>query len=227
MKTAQEYTAEALDKLNAGFPTKAAKKKAAEQLSRAYELISEKIRHAHYEVANARWPYESRFKAGQHSNEEIMRGDNLTEAGRACVCYWNETALPSELHHYREEKHREAAAIVPGAPEDIAQLVEIRKAVKAAEVLPARKAEENPRAEMAQKTISEIMEKRRAQYAEALDLGRIFGGLRVTANVHQVINQYGTVFLRVFYFLNGKFTPLAVIVAAADTLEREKKGNAA
>jgi hypothetical protein len=38
-----------------------------------------------------------------------------------------------------------------------------------------------------------------------------------------VTNQYGHTFLRTFYFLAGVMTPLNVIIAAAEELERRKK----
>ena len=72
-------------------------------------------------------------------------------------------------------------------------------------------------------TVVDMIKRRTAQYHEAVELGRLFGGLRVSVTPHLVTNEFNTTFTRCFYFLEGKFTPLSVIMAAADTLAREKE----
>jgi hypothetical protein len=72
-------------------------------------------------------------------------------------------------------------------------------------------------------TVVDLIERRMAQYHEAVELGRLFGGLPVSVTPHQVTNEYNTTFTRCFYYLAGKFTPLSVIMAAADKLAREKE----
>ena len=72
-------------------------------------------------------------------------------------------------------------------------------------------------------TVVDMIKRRTAQYHEAVELGRLFGGLNVSATPHLVTNEFNTTFTRCFYYLNGKFTPLSVIMAAADTLAREKE----
>jgi hypothetical protein len=57
----------------------------------------------------------------------------------------------------------------------------------------------------------------------AIVLGTIFNGLPVQAHTHQVTNQYGTTFLRTFYYLFGDLTPLNIIIAAAEELARREK----
>jgi hypothetical protein len=45
----------------------------------------------------------------------------------------------------------------------------------------------------------------------------------VSVTPHHVTNQFGTSFIRCFYYLDGKMTPLNIIMAAAGQLEREKE----
>jgi len=73
-------------------------------------------------------------------------------------------------------------------------------------------------------TVTDMIKRRTAQYHEAVELGKLFGGLPVSVTPHLVTNEYNTTFTRCFYYLNGKFTSLAVILAAAAKLEEEKVG---
>ena len=73
-------------------------------------------------------------------------------------------------------------------------------------------------------TVTDMIKRRTAQYHEAVELGKLFGGLPVSVTPHLVTNEYNTTFTRCFYYLNGKFTSLAVILAAASKLEEEKVG---
>jgi hypothetical protein len=67
-----------------------------------------------------------------------------------------------------------------------------------------------------------MIKRRTAQYHEAVELGRLFGGLPVSVTPHLVTNEHNTTFTRCFYYLAGKFTPLSVIMAAADKLASEQ-----
>jgi hypothetical protein len=71
--------------------------------------------------------------------------------------------------------------------------------------------------------VKNLLEMRTAQYNRAIDLGRLFNYLPVSVTPHYVTNQYNTSFIRCFYYLNGKMTPLNIIMAAAGQLEREKE----
>ena len=57
------------------------------------------------------------------------------------------------------------------------------------------------------------MERLQVRYLEAIDLCELVGdeGFRMkglSANSHYVTNEHGTTFLRTFYYLQGKLTPL-------------------
>jgi hypothetical protein len=71
--------------------------------------------------------------------------------------------------------------------------------------------------------VKNLFETRMAQYNRAIDLGRLFNYLPVSVTPHHVTNQFGTSFIRCFYYLDGKMTPLNIIMAAAGQLEREKE----
>lgn len=125
--------------------------------------------------------------------------------------------VPFDLHQVRGAKH---AALFGAEWNRVALLVDLRAAIKGAEI----KRVENPnKAEVELKgrviaTIEEEMARIGAQYAEAIDLGRTLKGLPVTARTHYVTNEFGTTFLRTFWFLNGKMVRFNVIAAAYEAL---------
>lgn len=134
--------------------------------------------------------------------------------------YW---AIPFDLYQIRE-KHMRLFDLALHA--DLDKLVALRAELKEMDVIkPAPKSDrvEKKHKEVA-KTVHEMIEKRMAQYHEAIEIGRLFGGLPVSATPHLVTNEHGTTFTRCFYYLDGKMTPLAVIMAASDALAREKEG---
>ena len=197
--------AEAL--LEAGFATKTAQKKAQGYLGQAYsdvrDIVMERVRCTYAPGA-----------------------DHTDEQWSAYVAKLEEYDLPFELHQVRERHIDKAVAFCECEAWAIRALINSRTLVKDEPIKkaePKQKAVEQEYKERVELSIMELMEKRRTQYEEALDLGREFGGLKVTANVHGVVNQYGTFFIRAFYFLNGRMTPLSVIVAAAQALAREEE----
>lgn len=125
-----------------------------------------------------------------------------------------------DLHNWKP-KHSVAYAWSAEVPA-IEQLVELRATIKAAPVNSPVRAEPSPYQVRAEKTLSELIELRQSQYLNAINLGEVFNGLPVHANTHRVTNDCGTTFLRTFYYLAGRFTPLSVIIAAAEELERRK-----
>lgn len=71
-------------------------------------------------------------------------------------------------------------------------------------------------------SLADLMQRRGEQYAHAVKLGEVFGGMPVTANTHWVVNEHGHGFWRTFWYLDGELTPLNVLVAAHQELERRK-----
>ncbi|CAM3841931.1 hypothetical protein VRRI112168_02770 [Vreelandella rituensis] len=207
LEQAQIRTDKALAALDAGFRSKSAQKDANDKLNRAFDLL----RNAFSTVVWA-----------------LFEGDRETADHETWTAFITSTVdpydLPFDLHHVRDRHIAKTRELSDDIANRMAFLLETRAAVKAApieKVTPKKQPSEyQVKAEM---TLKELIEKRKAQYLEAIELGRIFNGLPVYANTHSVINQHGTWFLRTYYYLNGKMTPLNVIIAAAEALEREKK----
>lgn len=202
---AQACTDRALAKLDAGFTAKARQKEANDQLNRAYNELQQLIHAAACDLAN--------------------KVDPNRENQEAWSSKVNEYDMPFDLHHVRERHITKTRELVGDDVADrIAFLIETRAAVKAEPIQKVEPKAPSAYQVKAEKSIMELIEKRESQYLEAIDLGRIFEGLPVSANSHWVVNQYGTGFVRTFYYLSGKLTPLNVIIAAAQTLAREAEG---
>jgi hypothetical protein len=183
--------------LEAGFTSKAGQKGALDQLNRATNILKG-------EVQELTWNFK-----GDKSREEAME-----------KAYW----MNLDLHVWNQKRRDELLSYLPEA-EAIADkfddLAALRQAIKSAEIVKAeRKADE--RVEAVQSTIRKMMELRKSQYARGLELHEIFGNLRVSANVHMVRNQHGTTFIRAFYYMDGKLTPLNMILAVAQEIQRRE-----
>ncbi|QAY01273.1 hypothetical protein ZPAH1_orf00258 [Aeromonas phage ZPAH1] len=104
------------------------------------------------------------------------------------------------------------------------QVVAVIETVKSAEInVPAPKVNEKEVA--IKESIMDIMKRRGEQYNRCLHLDEVFGSMCVTANVHIVHGHKGTVFLRAFYYVLGRLTPLSVIIAAMEESARREKAN--
>ena len=148
----------------------------------------------------------------RENNREFLR--SLTEEK-----YW---AIPLDLHQIRD-KHTHLFDEVHHA--NLNELVTLRVLLKLIPVVKPEPKSDRITAKQAEvtATVVDMIKRRTAQYHEAVELGRLFGGLNVSVTPHLVTNEFNTTFTRCFYFLEGKFTPLSVIMAAADTLAREKE----
>jgi hypothetical protein len=162
-----------------------------------------------------------------NSGYEVIRADNqtwqLAEETRATDDdFW---AVPFDLHQIRDKHTR---LFKEDLHADLANLVELRKLFKNTPVVKPAPKSDRITAKQAEvtATVVDLIERRMAQYHEAVELGRLFGGLSVSVTPHVVTNEFNTTFTRCFYFLEGKFTPLSVIMAALDTLKREEKNHA-
>lgn len=190
------------------FTSKSQQKAQLSILARQYEKLRDRVQGAILSEADARFP--DRADVTQWT----LRHAFINDAG-----YWD---IPLYPHQWRE-RH---ASIVkdPAVLDEILGVLEGIKAVKAQPIVKvAPKAD--PREVKIRESILELMARRKQQYARALDIGDIFGGLPVTANVHVVVNARGTRFLRAFYYLAGEFTPVNVIIAAAQERERKEASN--
>ena len=131
-------------------------------------------------------------------------------------------AIPFDLHQIREKHFR---LFDEAHHAELTDLMTFRVLLKELEVVKPAPKTDRITAKQAEvtETVVDLIERRMAQYHEAVELGRLFGGLPVSVTPHQVTNGYNTTFTRCFYYLDGKFTPLQVIMAAADKLAREKE----
>jgi len=131
-------------------------------------------------------------------------------------------AIPFDLHQIRDKHFR---LFDESHHADLTDLITFRVLLKELEVVKPAPKSDRITAKQAEvtETVVDLIERRMAQYHEAVELGRLFGGLPVSVTPHQVTNEYNTTFTRCFYYLAGKFTPLSVIMAAMDTLAREKE----
>lgn len=168
------------------------------------------------------------FAAKSHQKEalgylnrayETIRENNREYVYTSGFSIWD---IPFDLHQIRT-KHLHLFSEDQG--HDLDKLVELRALLKELPVV--KPAPKNDRVTSKQNEVTEVVvdliKRRMAQYHEAVELGRLFGGLPVSVTPHQVTNEYNTTFTRCFYYLAGKFTPLSVIMAAADKLAREKE----
>jgi hypothetical protein len=193
--------ADAVEAVAASFPSKAAQKAALDKLNRAYTAARDVVRDLIIDDANARWP--------NHCDERTAHFDR-----------WD---MPFDLHQVRDKHVIVATYWDLRAANIITALAALRAEVKAAPVVKVEKADAalTEKAEQVQRSIRDEMERLGKMYAHALEVGRLFNNLPVTANVHMVTNQFGTRFLRAFYYLDGKRMPLNLIIAAAQQLADE------
>lgn len=191
MRTPTDYLADAAAAFEAGFISKAAQKRALDDLNRAYSRARD-------EATNA------------------MLAAKRDAGGDVSADYWE---LPFDLHNVRDRHVAIFTAWTPGHA--VADMVAMRAEIKAAAIAAPVVNETKARVETVRRSIVEEMERRKAQYVEALAIGRLFGGLPVSVNAHWVHGHKGAVFLRHFFYLRGRLTPLNTIIAAAEQLERE------
>jgi hypothetical protein len=178
------------------------------------------------DLAMAQLQDDQTFSAKAHQKEALdylNRAYSLVrEQNNSGNAYENCWDIPFDLHQIRDrhfvmfkEEHHVA----------LRELVSLRAIFKFIEVVkpaPKNDAVERKAAEVT-KEVKNLLEMRTAQYNRAIDLGRLFNYLPVSVTPHHVTNQYNTSFIRCFYYLNGKMTPLNIIMAAAGQLEREKE----
>ena len=205
MKTAIDRITEAQASFEAGFLSMAAKKRALDQLNRAYHAIQNAVSDA----------------VRAHVFAEIPGTDEDDYAARSKIFRAND--LPYDLHQVRDH-HIEIIEQWAGLGQTVREMIALRAAIKEAKVAPApAKPEIEQKAEKVRKSVIEEMERRKAQFVEGLEVARMFGGLPVTVNAHIVRGHKGAIFLRHFFYLRGKLMPLSTIIEIAEAYEREQE----
>ena len=188
-----------------GFKSEAARKRALGELSSAYEYLYRETHNAIIDAGRAAFP------------EWMISG--ATEQYEGYCDYLNSHDLPFALSSIRP-KHFE---LFSGHDQVILTvLVDMRKAIKNAEIILVEASENVKRAEVVRKTLREEMDARQEIYINGYDLSKILG-LNVSANAHYVRHSKGTEFIRYFYYLNGNLTALNTIIAIAQKLEKDKE----
>lgn len=154
-----------------------------------------------------------------NSGYEMLRKNNAEYVYASEFSIWD---VPFDLHQIRDKHFR---LFDEAHHADLTDLITFRVLLKELEVVKPAPKSDRITAKQAEvtETVVDLIERRMAQYHEAVELGRLFGGLPVSVTPHQVTNGYNTTFTRCFYYLAGKFTPLQVILAAMDTLAHEKE----
>lgn len=196
-RKAEENIAQAVAGFEEGFASKAAKQRCLESLNRAYDYIRDL------------------------EFSDLI--DQAPEVGPERQAFFDSKVdAPFDLHHVRE-KH---APAFPARWERVQELVELRTQVKAADITPPQPKQSVARDALEARvteSLEQLMERRKAQFIRGCELHDIFGGLPVSVHAHYVTNQFGTTFIRRFYFMNGKLTPLNMILAIMETKAREKE----
>jgi hypothetical protein len=189
----------AAEAFDAGFTGKAAKQRAVDLLSRAYD------------------------DAAIMMHRPFLRMDHTKRTEKQEALYYG---LPLGLANYRPQKHGEAyAAEWPELEPIVAkleELVELREVIKAAEIIPPQQWKPDPRETRVRETFADLIARRTEQVEHAMSLAEIFHGLPVTAYARYCRNEHGTRWLRVDYYLAGVRTALQVILAAADRLDQQE-----
>ena len=206
-RTIEFYIDAATNALDAGFLSEAARKRALDDVNRAYDFI---VRQVHGEQL-------AYFHALPHDEigRVMLDGDALVEHDRIHNLYYDIPAL-----HVVKDKHFAAYAEWP-CFEAARDLVALRGAIKAAGIVKHERPVNETKAEEVRKYVAKTLEERKAQFVHEVELAHIFGGLRVSVNAHWVYGHKGARFIRYFYYLNGEFTALNMIMAVAQQYERE------
>ena len=199
-KAPADRIAAALEALEAGFPSEAARKRALDNLNRAYSTIQEAAFDAICTAARG------------------IEGD--PDAQHAL---FRENELPFDLHQVRD-RHFPTLERFGAQHALVRDLIALRATIKAADIKPAPQRDPDAqRAEIVRKTILEELQHRKEAYVQGLDIARLLGGLAVTVNAHLVYGHKRAIFTRSFFYLNGQLTALRTILAIAGTFERERK----
>ena len=183
------------------YQTKAEQKRELDQISKEYEKTTQKIQQ---HMLENRSSFEN-----LESPKWDKNNNNLFESLYYC---------PHNITGFNQKKIELFKPHFPEETEKIEALIAIRKSIKETEIKPIEK--ETPAEVKVLKTIKEIMETRKVSFIKGLELVNIFGKLNVSTNVHQVINQHGTVFPRCFFYLNGQMTALSTILAIAEETKK-------
>lgn len=215
------------------------------------DLTTKRIQRAHESAAaiiNAGQGIKSHIKEtldALNSAYASVQGEHFNEVCRKAALAWPSDLskysadvqahdVPFDLHRVTEAKHK-AIFEATGNWQHVEPLMLLRAEVKALPVIAKApkepSVEETIKARVIKSFEAEITE-RRAQFdwAKAVmeEFATIVDGERrlpVTVHVVWCQNQWGTIWTRIDWFLNGRRTPFQVIMAAAQATEKEETSN--
>lgn len=197
-KSIETFETAALSLLNDGFTSKAGAKRANDELARAFDIVGRSIRDA------------------------LLADRSIGGSEQAWKDLYYD--LPHNLHAFSDKVAARYVDRFPAEVETALRLRSIREAVKVAPIVPPAKDETKVLAARVVEAIAERMERLGVRFLEAIDLCEVFPEFvaikGLSANSHYVTNEHGTTFLRTFYYLYGKLTPLNLILAAAEEAGR-------
>jgi hypothetical protein len=206
----------ATEVVNAGSAIKSRIKEALEQVSRAYEAIRDRAHTAQIDFANA---------------DPVLSTDHQA---RGQFFYADGNDLPFQLNHVREAKHRATFERFGGEWQAVADLIALREAVKGVEVItrePKEPGLETVVKARVMKSFDQWMADRKAVFNWATEIVRELNAelpavkrLPISINHVYCQNEHGTRWLRIDWYMNGRKVPFNTIVAAAETVQREKEG---
>jgi hypothetical protein len=190
--------------MNDTFPSKAAQKREFEKLARVFEKLVDRVTNVIGEKCRAE------ETVVDHVVTRTEKGETINADFWAVACLG--------LHNFREKHAVIFDRYLPGSADEGRALFAERQAIKAIPVVtPSKK---NTLEQRVVATVVKSLEEKQAGYLEQYEFckhvgGVDFSGLSVSVSAHWVTNQYGTTFVRHFWYLHGKLTPLNVICAIA------------
>tara|TARA_R110000744_G_scaffold167098_1_gene284441 strand:- start:25 stop:714 length:690 start_codon:yes stop_codon:yes gene_type:complete len=208
MRDYKYYTDYALELWEEGFNSKASKKRCLEKLSYAFENIVGGI--------------SGGYSTERMYDQKISRELELYWAVPHNLFQWSAKKIKMHTDFYNEGNSANGERMID-CIKIANKLAELRVAVKETEIVPPIKSEEKIKKQKIEKTIEEIMERHNVKFLEAYSLTEeLFPllGLQIYVNSHWVTNQFGTTFIRNFFYLNDKLTALHTIMAVAQKHER-------
>lgn len=140
---------------------------------------------------------------------ENWSGTVTSKSEKEMVYVYN---IPMSLHHIKVED-KDYLDVLGYNSKEIFNLLELRNQIKDYPILPPQQSKEQEFHDRVLDTIKQKLDKTESKIAKGLDLVEWFGYMDVSCDAHYVTNQYGTTFVRHFFYLNGSVTALKIIQA--------------
>lgn len=187
--------------INSGFKSHASRQRALKGLNSAYSILRGKI---HKELLSV-----------IHAGEPVS-------AALASTVYYDYT--PMDLHLFKGKHADKIISVVPQVEYLTVlalDLVKKRESVKNMPIIKKELAKSGYKTDLYGK-IQKRLELLSVSSDPDLDCSEYFEDLKVSANVHLCRNYNDTVYVRVFFYLNGELTPLNTILALIQKKKEQK-----